>query len=214
MQKVRRHAEALRPLVGTRFQVLFPPLPGCFSPFPHGTSSLSVTRVLSLGGWSPRVQTAFHGSGPTQELDRRASVLSPTGRLPSVVRGSTRLRLGPGFGNCRRIGHDPDTSSPDPRHATRVRLHMPGLGSPFRSPLLGESRLISFPRVLRCVSSLACLPAPMYSALNDAALPASGLPFGDPRVNACSATHRGLSQPSTSFFGSWCQGIHRVPLLS
>jgi hypothetical protein len=39
-------------------------------------------------------------------------------------------------------------------------------------------------------------------------------PFGDPRVNGCSAPHRGFSQPSTSFFGSWCQGIHRVPLLS
>ena len=30
-------------LVGTRFQVLFhDPSPGCFSPFPHGTGSLSV----------------------------------------------------------------------------------------------------------------------------------------------------------------------------
>ena len=32
----------LRRLVGTRFQGLFIPLPGCFSPFPHGTGSLSV----------------------------------------------------------------------------------------------------------------------------------------------------------------------------
>ena len=39
-------------------------------------------------------------------------------------------------------------------------------------------------------------------------------PFGDPRVKGCSAPHRGLSQPSTSFFGSRCQGIHRVPFLS
>jgi hypothetical protein len=27
-------------------------------------------------------------------------------------------------------------------------------------------------------------------------------------------TSRGLSQAPTSFFGSWCQGIHRVPLLT
>jgi hypothetical protein len=27
-------------------------------------------------------------------------------------------------------------------------------------------------------------------------------PFGNPRVKGCSAPHRGLSQPSTSFFGS------------
>jgi hypothetical protein len=32
----------LRLLVGTRFQIYFTPLPGCFSPFPHGTGSLSV----------------------------------------------------------------------------------------------------------------------------------------------------------------------------
>ena len=37
-------------------------------------------------------------------------------------------------------------------------------------------------------------------------------PFGDPRVKGCSAPHRGLSQPSTSFIDSWCQGIHRKPL--
>jgi hypothetical protein len=39
-------------------------------------------------------------------------------------------------------------------------------------------------------------------------------PFGNPRINARSAAPRGLSQPPTSFFGSWCQGIHRAPLLT
>ena len=39
-------------------------------------------------------------------------------------------------------------------------------------------------------------------------------PFGNPRIKARSAAPRGLSQPSTSFIGSWCQGIHRVPLFS
>ena len=44
MQKARRHTvNVLRPLVGVRFQVLFSlPYLGFFSPFPHGTSSLSV----------------------------------------------------------------------------------------------------------------------------------------------------------------------------
>jgi len=32
----------LRPFVSTRFQFYFTPLSGCFSPFPHGTCSLSV----------------------------------------------------------------------------------------------------------------------------------------------------------------------------
>jgi hypothetical protein len=37
-------------------------------------------------------------------------------------------------------------------------------------------------------------------------------PFGNPRIDVWLPTPRGLSQAPTSFFGSWCQGIHRVPL--
>src|SRR5205807_2914488 len=39
-------------------------------------------------------------------------------------------------------------------------------------------------------------------------------PFGHPRITARLAAPRGLSQPPTSFIGSWCQGIHRAPLLA
>ena len=35
-------------------------------------------------------------------------------------------------------------------------------------------------------------------------------PFGNPRISARLTAPRGLSQPPTSFFGSWCQGIHRT----
>ncbi len=57
-------ADSLPRLVGTRFQVLFhDPSPGCFSPFPHGTGSLSVTReYLGLGGGPPRFTRNFTGS--------------------------------------------------------------------------------------------------------------------------------------------------------
>ena len=51
LQEARRH-----PLTGSDslwahgFRNYFTPLPGCFSPFPHGTGSLSVTReYLALG---------------------------------------------------------------------------------------------------------------------------------------------------------------------
>src|SRR5699024_12440330 len=37
-------------------------------------------------------------------------------------------------------------------------------------------------------------------------------PFGHPRITARLTAPRGLSQPPTSFIGSWCQGIHRAPL--
>jgi hypothetical protein len=39
-------------------------------------------------------------------------------------------------------------------------------------------------------------------------------PFGNLGVKGWSAPNPSLSQPPTSFFGSWRQGIHRVPLFS
>jgi hypothetical protein len=39
-------------------------------------------------------------------------------------------------------------------------------------------------------------------------------PFGDPGINGWSAPSPGFSQPPTSFFGSWRQGIHRAPFVS
>src|SRR5271154_5464987 len=70
LQKARGHfttatrTATLPRLVGTRFQVLFhDPSPGCFSPFPHGTGSLSVTREYSgLGGGPPRFTRNSTGS--------------------------------------------------------------------------------------------------------------------------------------------------------
>jgi hypothetical protein len=69
LQKARGHFTSARRLntlprlVGTRFQVLFhDPSPGYFSPFPHGTCSLSVTReYLGLGGGPPGFTRDFSG---------------------------------------------------------------------------------------------------------------------------------------------------------
>ena len=85
----------------------------------------------------------------------------------------------------------------------------------FRSPLLTESRLLSlpvgnemfhfptFPPLALCVQARvtghdSCRVSP----------------FGNPRITARLTAPRGLSQPPTSFFGSWCQGIHRAPLIT
>ena len=69
LQKARGHIThprtgvTLPRLAGTRFQVLFhDPSPGCFSPFPHGTSPLSVTREYSgLGGGPPGFTRDYTG---------------------------------------------------------------------------------------------------------------------------------------------------------
>src|SRR6478609_5971469 len=93
MQKARRHRTSLLPpLVGTRFQVLFHSPSGVLFTFPSRyLSAIGHQGVLSLGGWSPQVQSAFHGSGLTQEHLTGDRAVSPTGRLPSLVRGSTRF---------------------------------------------------------------------------------------------------------------------------
>jgi hypothetical protein len=41
--------------------------------------------------------------------------------------------------------------------------------------------------------------------------PCQVIPFGNPRIKACLAAPRGLSQPATSFIGFQRQGIHLVP---
>ncbi len=143
------------------------------------------------------------------------SPIPPTGRLPSLVRGSTR------FGYLRDLVTPAEpatarTRRPQPRTRNGWPLARARFGLiPFRSPLLRESRLISFPRgtemfhfprlapVRLCVQRKV---APHYQRRVS--------PFGHPRVKGCSAPHRGLSQPSTPFFASRCQGIHHMPLLS
>ena len=54
----------------------------------------------------------------------------------------------------------------------------------------------------------------MDSAVGLQASPWRGCPIRTSADHSLLAAPRGLSQPSTSFIGSWCQGIHRAPLLA
>ncbi len=83
----------------------------------------------------------------------------------------------------------------------------------FRSPLLTESLLFSLPAGTEMFHFPAFPPhtlcIQMWVTRHHACWVS---PFGDPRITARLAAPRGLSQPPTSFIGSWCQGIHRVLL--
>ena len=83
----------------------------------------------------------------------------------------------------------------------------------FRSPLLTESRLLSLP-VGTEMFHFPTFPLPALCVQAGVTGLASSRvsPFGNPRITVWLSTPRGLSQIPTSFFGSWCQGIHRVPL--
>src|SRR3954466_1781475 len=90
MQKARCQAFpsrgiALQPLVGMWFQVQCPPLVGVLPIFrSRYLFAIGRQRVLSLAGWSPRIQTGFHVHGPTQDT-ARSFPLSLTGLSPSMV---------------------------------------------------------------------------------------------------------------------------------
>src|SRR5215471_13057856 len=140
-------ADPLPRLVGTRFQVLFhDPSPGCFSPFPHGTCSLSVTReYLGLGGGPPRFTRNSTGSvllGNTSgshsdfayggvTLYAETFQVSSAIQMISYSLPDQQLRLvGP--------------STPVTQRLLAITRNRFGL-FPFRSPLLRESRLLSLP---------------------------------------------------------------------
>ena len=120
---------------------------------------------------------------------------STTGLSPSLVRFSAASSK---FPSLLSLSHDPKF------RRTWFRLF------PFRSPLLGESLLLSFPWANK-MFQFTQFPLPVL-CVQTGVTPHYGCrvsPFGHPRIEAWSAAPRGFSQPPTSFIGSTCQGIHR-----
>src|SRR5450755_1094807 len=94
--------------------------------------------------------------------------------------------------------------------------HVLGLAcSPFAHHYSGNRGCFLFLWVLRCFTSPRFLHLPyVFRQGRWAITPNQVALFGNPRIDVWLPTPRGLSQVPTSFFGSWCQGIHRVPLLT
>src|ERR1039458_1628223 len=210
-------ASTLPRLVGARFQVLFhDPSPGHFSPFPHGTCALSVTReYLGLGGGPPRFTRDF--SGPV------LLGIPPGSRLGFTYGGVTlcagpfqNLRLPKRFLTSCRVQQPRPGGPATPVTQRLLAITRDRFGLfPFRSPLLRESRLLSLP-VGTEMFHFPTLPPPALCVQAGATghYPRQVSPFGNPRIEVWLPTPRGLSQAPTSFIGSWCQGIHRAPLIT
>ena len=128
------------------------------------------------------------------------SPVSTTGLSPSVARLSRRLVY-------RELVLN---AVPQPRTTCVGRFSL----LRFRSPLLAESRLLSFPRGTemfhfpRFARSPLCIQGGVRRHY-----PPWVSPFGHRRIKACLPAPRRLSQAATSFFGLSRQGIHHVPLL-
>ena len=126
---------ALPLLVGTRFQVLCTPLDGVLFTFPSRYwFTIGQRRVFSLTGWSPRVQTEFHVLRLTQE-----SASSPD---RFRLRACHALWIPfPEDSANDQIGNSTvaDPTTPDTPKCNGFGLFR------VRSPLLSESRFLSFP---------------------------------------------------------------------
>ena len=147
---------------------------GFFSPFPRGTSSLSVSReYLALRDGPRRFRQDFTCPALLGYAIRRYASVSVTGLSPSVVRLSRRFtyRASGSLGRLLRV----IPTAPHNPEGTRVH-------SVWAIPLSlattdGIADCFLFLRVLRCFTSPGSLIAAMDSPQAEAALPAPGFPI-------------------------------------
>ena len=122
MQKARNQALTLRSialllLVSVRFQVLFTPLPGFFSPIPHGTGSLSVAKeYLALGSGLPGFPQGFSCPVVLRNSAKRASRRFVYRAFTVYGRSFQIVQLQQRFVTLREVcgPHQQSPATPDP----------------------------------------------------------------------------------------------------
>ena len=144
------------------------------------------------------------------------STFSCTGLSPSTAPPSRRLQLHAWFLTARHSGRSSHTrpTTPHPQPLPGITRSWFSLIR-FRSPLLSESLLFSLPVGTEMFHFPTFPPTALCVQAEVTGHDSSWVsPFGNPRITAWLPTSRGLSQAPTSFIGSWCQGIHHVPLVA
>ena len=184
MQKARRHAPKDAPTAcrQTGSGSISLPCSGFFSPFPHGTCSLSVFRSYLVLRDGPRRFTQNSSCSALLRIPPGISPASGTGLSPSA---DSLSRLLPSPAQHRTAVLLP-----------RERLDIPGLdSSAFARHYLRNHYCFLLLRVLRCFSS------PRSPPLRGDGPPARRVaPFGCPRITGhlhLPAAFRSLSRPSS-----------------
>ncbi len=154
-------------------------------------------KVFSLGEWSPQLPTRLHVSRGTQDPDTHRQ---------TVLYG-TLTRCGEAFQPLRVVRCCADVGPTTPTALANRRFGL----FPVRSPLLRESRLISFSRAIEMFQFAHC-PPPSLCVQEGVSRHHSGwvAPFGYLRLIACMQLPSNVSPVSASFFGFQRQGIHLV----
>ena len=185
-QKARHHGRSRSDTLWARgFRFCFTPLAAVLFTFPSRYwFTIGRQLVFSLTPWSAQIHTAFHVCRITQGLPRAVSDFDYGG-----------------FTLCAGTFQTLHLSSTVPRRGPTT----PGASSRFglfrfRSPLLTESILFLFLRLLRCFTSpgIAC-PSLFDSGRDDGVLTPSGYPIRKSPDQRLFAPPRSLSQLITSF---------------
>ena len=223
MQKVRGRPDGqvapaitgLPPPVDIRFQGLF------HSPH-RGAFHLSLTvlvhyrwpGVFSLGGWSPLIPPGFlvsQGTWVPPQSHPTVPYRTVTVSGPAFQRSSSGEVVAHSVAGLLPRPEGPTTPLPQRQQASsRQRFGL----FPVRSPLLGESRLISLPRGTKMFQfpRFPTRSPPSQEGCRRSALRRGGVPpFGHLRITACSPLPGAVSPCAAPFVGSWPQGIHRPP---
>ena len=195
MQKARRHPigapTACRRTVSGTLSLRFP---RCFSPFPHGTCALSVSReYLALADGA-----ASFGQGSS---------------------GPALLRVRTGFGTVSRMGLSPAVARLPRRVPLQCLLPYRPPYNPARASTpavwAGPLSLAATRGVTVVLLSSAYLDVSVRRVrLHHRWMPrsrAAGFPIRTPADHGPFAPPRGLSRPSASFFASGSLGIPRAP---
>ena len=170
------------------FRFYFTPLSGVLFAFPSRyLFTIGQSGVFSLRGWSPYLQTGF--------LVSRLTLRYP---IPMIFRLPDYHRLWSTF----------------PSRLTKsIELLVSGLFR-VRSPLLTESRLISFPPGTEMFQFPGFASITYEFSYRYLVHTKWVSPFRHLRITVRLPTPRSFSQATTSFIASDCQGIHHLRLFT
>ena len=209
LQKARRHtADGCSDCSWARgFRRCFTPLSGCFSPFPHGTGSLSVAGECSaLEGGPPCFARGFTCPALLWESGTRCLRLFGYGALTLFRRPSQAVPLRGRFMTAAEGGAAPSRARP--ATPARKRPH-----AVTRAPVwAGPVSLAATPGISVDFSSsgyldvsvppVASWPPYLIQAAGSGALPPLGSPIRESRgskaVCASPAAYRSLPRPSST----------------
>ena len=134
-------------MYATGFRYYFTPLPGYFSPFPHGTHPLSVTKEY-LGLADGPARFTRNSTSPVL-LGKNIAMKWQTyayGSITHYAQAFQPVQLHPPFITPRPVNSQATQhpTTPTPQHLSAITRYRFSLIH-FRSPLLTESLLFSLP---------------------------------------------------------------------